>query len=55
MVPAFPGALEPYGTFPFQWELQWELGKVSGALKTNFFGVPTFPGVGEYKACREIC
>jgi len=43
------------GTFTFQLELQWELGKVPGALKTSFFGVPTFLGVGEYKACREIC
>lgn len=42
-------------TFPFLWELQWELGKVSGALKTVFFGVPAFLGVVEYKACRQIC
>lgn len=40
------------GTFPFQGELQWELGKVVGVLKTVFFGVPIFPEVGEYKTCN---
>jgi len=37
------------GTFPFLWELQCELGKVSIALKTVFLEFPHSLGLGNTK------
>lgn len=52
MVPELLGDLELQGNITFSGGLP---GKVPGALKTDFFGVSAFLGVGEYQACREIC